>query len=391
MKKILLHTAILLTLIFSITNVVAQNKTASTIKWSLLASLPQPVKGQTSGLAGAFTGAGGQTMWIAGGANFSNGLPWEGGTKILHDTIFFFHRKGQHAALLPQRKRLPFAVAYGVSIPIQNGVACLGGQTNTGLSEKAFIAKLTDGIANLTIENLPDLPTGVANAAGTVAGNKIYIAGGETATGVVSSFLCLDLSAAQSRWKKLADLPQAVSHTMLVAQSYKNETALYLIGGRRKERSGISEFFAAVYRYNIKTDTWESCASLPYPLSAHTGVTNGTQQILVLGGDKGLVFGKVEKALVAIEKETDAAKKAQLIKEKNEWQHTHPGFSREILVYNTDKDIWENAGSLPFPTPVTTQAFTWGKDIVLPSGEIKAGVRSPDIRIGKITDHVKKK
>jgi len=391
MKKILLHTAILLTLIFPESTIVAQNKASFTINWSLLASLPQPVKAQTAGLAGAFTGASGKTIWIAGGANFSNGLPWEGGTKILHDTIFFFHRKGQHAALLPQRNRLPFAVAYGVSIPMQKGVACIGGQTNTGFSEKAFIAKLTDDAANLTIENLPDLPTGVANAAGTVAGNKIYIAGGETVTGVVSSFLCLDLSTTQPRWKKLADLPQAVSHTMLVAQSYKNETALYLIGGRRKERSGISEFFATVYRYNSKADTWESCAPLPYPISAHTGVTHGTQQILVLGGDKGLVFGKVEKALVAIEKETDAAKKAQLIKEKNEWQNTHPGFSREILLYNTDKDTWETAGSLPFPTPVTTQAFTWGKDIILPSGEIKAGVRSPAIWIGKITDHVKKK
>lgn len=390
MKKIHFYTAILLILIFSESKLVAQRKTTFTINWSLLASLPQSAKTQTAGLAGAFVGVNGHTMWMAGGANFSNGLPWEGGTKILHDSIFVFQRKGQHAVCLPQRNRLPFAVAYGVSIPLQNEVACIGGQTNTGFSAKAFMARLTDGSPSLIIKNLPDLPTGVVNAAGACTANKIYIAGGETATGVVSSFLCLDLSAAVPQWKKLADLPKAVSHAMLVTQSYKNQTALYLIGGRRKAPSGISEFFASVYRYNIDTDTWESCASLPYPLSAHTGVANGTRHILVLGGDKGLVFGKVEKALVAIEKETDAPKKALLIKEKNEWQNTHPGFSREILLYNTETDTWKNTGSLPFPTPVTTQAFSWGNDIVLPSGEIKAGVRSPDIWIGKITHHVKK-
>lgn len=391
MKKIHFYTAILLILIFSESKLVAQHKTAFTINWSLLASLPQPAKAQTAGLAGAFVGVSGHTMWMAGGANFSNGLPWEGGTKILHDSIFIFQRKGQHAVLLPQRNRLPFAVAYGVSIPLQNGVACIGGQTNTGFSAKALMVGLTDGSPSLIIKNLPDLPTGVANAAGACIGNKIYIAGGETATGVVSSLLCLDLSAAVPQWKKLADLPQAVSHSMLVAQHDQSQTALYLIGGRRKEQSGISKFFATVYRYNIQTDKWDTCASLPYPLSAHTGVANGTGHILVLGGDKGLVFAKVEKAMVAIEKETDAGKKALLIKEKNEWQNTHPGFSREILCYHTETDTWENVGSLPFPTPVTTQALTWGNEIVLPSGEIKAGVRSPDIWIGKITHHAKKK
>lgn len=391
MKKIFLHTATLLILITSSIALAAQSKDPVSISWSLLGSLPRPDHAQSAGLAGAFVGVCGPYLWVAGGANFSNGLPWEGGTKVLHDTVFYFHRNGQKAALVLQRSLLPFAVAYGTSIRVLNGTACIGGQTTTGFSEKCFLAKLSDQSGSLEFESLPDLPYGLANAAGAFAGNRLFVAGGENENGVVSSLLTLDLSVDTPQWKKLADIPHAVSHTLLLAQSYRNKTYLYLVGGRRKDASGISELYTNVYRYSIDADKWEPCASLPYALSAHTGVTYGTENILVLGGDKGVVFGKVEKALAAIEKEIDPASKANLIKEKNELQNTHPGFSREILQYDTEKDIWKKTGSLPFPTPVTTQAINWGIDIVLPSGEIKAGVRTPDIWIGKMARQGMKK
>lgn len=391
MKKIFFHTATLLTLISSSVTLAAQGKDPVSINWSLLGTLPQPANGQHAGLAGAFIGACGPYLWIAGGANFSNGLPWEGGTKVLHDTVFYFHRNSQQAVLLPQRSRLPFAVAYGTSIRVPNAVACIGGQTATGFSEKAFLAKLSEQTGSLVLEDLPDLPYGLANAAGALAGNRLFVAGGENEKGVASSLLMLDLSADKPAWKTLADLPHAVSHTLLVAQTYRNKTYLYLVGGRRKDVSGISELYATVYRYVIDADKWELCAPLPYPLSAHTGLACGSENIFVLGGDKGVVFGKVERALAAIEKESDPVIKARLIKEKNELQNTHPGFSREILQYDTETDVWNRAGDLPFPTPVTTQAINWGIDIVLPSGEIKAGVRTPDIWIGRIAGQVKKK
>ncbi len=391
MKKIFFHTATLLILIASSITLAAQSKDPVSINWSLLGSLPRPDNGQSAGLAGAFVGVCGPYLWVAGGANFSNGLPWEGGNKVLHDSVFYFHRNGQKASLVTQRSRLPFAVAYGTGIRMLNGTACIGGQTATGFSEKSFLAKLSDQPGSLVFESLPDLPYGLANAAGVFTGNRLFVAGGENENGVVGSLLTLDLTSDDPQWKKLADLPHAVSHALLVAQSYRNKTYLYLVGGRRKDVSGISELYANVYRYSIDADKWESCASLPYALSAHTGVTYGSDHILVLGGDRGSVFGKVEKALAAIEKETDPVIKARLIKEKNELQNTHPGFSREILQYDTEADVWKKAGVLPFPTPVTTQAINWGIDIVLPSGEIKAGVRTPDIWIGRMASQDMKK
>lgn len=259
MKKIFFHTATFLILISSSITLAAQSKDPVSINWSLLGTLPRPTNGQHAGLAGAFVGACGPYMWIAGGANFSNGLPWEGGTKVLHDTVFYFQRNSQQAVLLPQRSRLPFAVAYGTSIRVPNGVACIGGQTATGFSEKVFLATLAEQSGLLVFEHLPDLPSGLANAAGAFAGNRLFVAGGENEKGVVSSLLTLDLASDTPQWKKLADIPHTVSHSLLVAQAYRNKTYLYLIGGRRKDISGISELYAAVYRYSIEADKWELC------------------------------------------------------------------------------------------------------------------------------------
>jgi len=57
---------------------------------------------------------------------------------------------------------------------------------------------------------------------------------------------------------------------------------------------------------------------------------------------------------------------------------------QEILTYNTEKDIWEVFGKLPYGTPVTTLAFKWGQELLIPGGEIKAGVRSPYILMANL-------
>ncbi|MEI9806629.1 MAG: hypothetical protein WDO16_01410 [Bacteroidota bacterium] len=49
----------------------------------------------------------------------------------------------------------------------------------------------------------------------------------------------------------------------------------------------------------------------------------------------------------------------------------HPGFSKDVYLYNTITDVWTNSGKIPFETPVTTTAVKWGKDIFIPSGEVR--------------------
>jgi N-acetylneuraminic acid mutarotase len=70
-----------------------------------------------------------------------------------------------------------------------------------------------------------------------------------------------------------------------------------------------------------------------------------------------------------------------LIDAKNKLQVNHPGFGRAVWRYDLKSDEWKRMGDLPSNGPVTTTAVVWGDMIILPSGEVKAGVRTPEILV----------
>ena len=63
----------------------AASEPESIIHWGELAPIPNKV-----GLAGMFAGMHENQLIAAGGANFPDAPPWQGGTKIWHDEIFLF-------------------------------------------------------------------------------------------------------------------------------------------------------------------------------------------------------------------------------------------------------------------------------------------------------------
>ena len=57
----------------------------------------------------------------------------------------------------------------------------------------------------------------------------------------------------------------------------------------------------------------------------------------------------------------------------------HPGFAREVLAFDTRRETWRVAGQSPFPAQVTTIAVAHRDGIIIPSGEIKPGIRTPAV------------
>jgi N-acetylneuraminic acid mutarotase len=55
-----------------------------------------------------------------------------------------------------------------------------------------------------------------------------------------------------------------------------------------------------------------------------------------------------------------------------------------VLAYDIASNTWQSIGNIPYATAVTTTAVEWKDCFILPSGEIKAGVRSPHILAVKI-------
>ncbi len=368
-------------------NGIAQKNGLNKISWSVAASLPSAGTGKENpGVAGSIAGISGNTLIVAGGANFPDTMPWEGGKKVYHDAIYLFQKKsGTIAAGIISKQKLPQPVAYCANVTTPDGIIYLGGENQDGISDKVRRIRYDELTGKVTVSDLCPLPVPLTNLSAVYSNNNIYIAGGEYKDGASARFFSLNLSVPYTCWQTLPDIPKPVSHAVMAAQFNGDHNCIYLIGGRRKDTTGISEIYNSVYQFDLKTNQWIEKQSLPYRVSAATGIATGSSYILLFSGDKGGVFSRVEGLNAAISSEKDEARKQELIMQKNILLTSHPGFTKETLLYNTVTDTWTPADSLSFDGQVTTTAFKWGDDIIIPSGEIKAGVRTPHIIRGSVS------
>ena len=62
----------------------------------------------------------------------------------------------------------------------------------------------------------------------------------------------------------------------------------------------------------------------------------------------------------------------------------HPGFAGEILEFDPAAKSYRKVGLLPQPAPVTAPAIVWNNDLLILSGEVRAGVRSSKVWLGHV-------
>jgi cyclically-permuted mutarotase family protein len=363
----------------------AQQKQLKSVKWTIAANLPATAGQEKAlGFAGPVVGVYQQVLVVAGGANFPRGMPWTGGRKKYYDDVYVYGKKNGKTVLYKRSCKLPAAIAYAADCSTPRGIFYAGGENEGGISNKAWLLQWDARTENIIVKNLPDLPIALTNAAAIAKGDRVYLAGGETTAEACGRFFLLNLDREAAGWKELPAIPEPVSHSVLAVQSDGAHDCIYLAGGRKKNASGISDLYASLYAFDLEKNQWIQKKPLPYSLCAGTGIAVGAKYILLFGGDRGATFHKTEMLIAAINTEKDDVKKHELIQQKNQLQVSHPGFSRELLLYNTVTDEWNSIGSIPFEVPVTTTACWWGNGVVIPGGEIKAGVRTPQVLLGKI-------
>ena len=313
-----------------------------------LPSLPDPV-----GVAGPFAGVSGGALLVAGGANFPAGMPWEGGRKVWHDAVYAL---ASPTGAWDRAGALPAPRAYGVSITTERGVLCVGGSDSARHHPDAFLLNW-DG-ARLAVRRLPPLPVPLANACGAAAGAVVYVAGGETAPGAVeasSGFWSLDLDAPAAGWRPLPSWP-GPARTLAAAGA---QAGVFHLAGGVSLRAGpdgspVRTYLRDAYRYEPRTG-WRRLADLPHPAAAGPAPMPavGPSHLLLLGCDDGAHYGFDPPS-------------------------AHPGFNGAILAYHTITDTWTTFGTAA-ACRVTAPAVTWQGGIVVPSGEVRPGVRSPEI------------
>ncbi|MEZ0453992.1 hypothetical protein ABTW24_20540 [Sphingobacterium thalpophilum] len=346
------------------------------LEWHRSIDLPARQNGKAHiGLAGPIAGLAKDFLLIGGGANFPDLPPWEGGKKKIQKDVYIYAKDSAGLSLIGQDS-LPDAVAYSASLSVANGLCVIGGENTEGKTNACRLIRYD--VSNRKIETFvyPQLPFSLSNMGAVCLGNKLLVAGGERHDGVSDQVLQLDLEDLGSGWKKVGTLPYPVSHLQLLVDDMHH---LYVVGGRKGNRSAASTLYQGLLKSVDGGQRWLELTDIPFKAAAGTACVLPDHGLWLFSADRGTTFHRVETILSEAEKEPDTEKKQELIRAKNMLQANHPGFGREIWRYDLKSGRWSRAGDLPSNGPVTTTAVLWGDMLVLPSGEIKAGVRSAQI------------
>jgi len=378
-------------------NLILINTTMATdqndfFKWKSLPELPpEAQKDVQPGVAGAFSGIHNDALIIAGGANFPGPSPWNGGVKIWHDEIYVMTKTNDGFEWVDEQFTLPEPLGYGVSIVTDEGLICIGGNNDQKVSDKVFMLQWQPDTQSLNIVDYPALPVPLAFMAGAKVGQTIYVAGGEEkpGEGATKHFFSLDISKKGKdgfQWQTREAWPGPPRMVNLAASQSNGESdCFYLFSGRNVQPGRPTEFLTDTYEYNPLHDKWSRkkdialADSTKYCVMAAPVVTSGANHILIFGGDNGKIFRQLETLDSQIKLATDSIERKKLQQQKIEILETHPGFSQRISAYHTVTDAWTTLGDMPTGSHVTTNAFYWDSKIVIPSGEIKPGTRTPKI------------
>ena len=327
---------------------------AKEIQWMELPSIPD-----SEGFAGMFAGVSNGVLVCAGGANFKDKRPWEGGIKSWYDQIYYLENKDSEWKLA--KKKLPGSLAYGVSGTFAEKIWIVGGSDENGHFNKVLTLAFEKG--GIQIEaTYPNLPVPLANMTGAIVDGVFYILGGQqTPTGISENlFIWMDLKKPKQelKWETGKAFP-GKHRIQAVAASHQNE--FYLFSGfhlSENESGGLERsLLLDAYRFNPETDSWIRLNDLP------RGVAAAPSPAFSLGKSHILISGGLDENTLQF---TDPA--------------THPGFLDKMLAINTSTGEWVEMGEMPEGSSRVTAPTTFWEGLwVVPNGEKGPGVRSPNV------------
>lgn len=164
----------------------------------------------------------------------------------------------------------------------------------------------------------------------------------------------MDLAAKEPKWEEFEACPGG--RMLAVAASF--DGAFWMIGGvdlsTGKDGKADRRYLKDAYRYDLAKG-WKRVADLPrFVTAAPSPAPSDASGFDILGGD-------------------DAS-------QLNAAPNDHMGFPKTILRFDAKSEMWIDAGEVA-ASRVTVPCVRWENQWVIPSGEAKPGVRSPEVWI----------
>lgn len=324
---------------------------------SRLTAVQLPALGEI-GYAGLYAGVSNGVLIAAGGTNFPDAPPWKQGKKVWYDRIWVLEpgtEAWRDAGVLDRARAL------GASLTLPEGVLCIGGGDEKDVFADVFLLRYDSTTRAVTREDWPALPRPVMACSSAVAGGRVYVVGGHEQTaalagdGPLTEVWSIDPSDRAAGWRNEPSIPSAGRFLPVVAG---DEDHLYVLSGMARGHTpdGDASLHCTpqVWRLTLTTGRWDRLPDLPRANAAAPSpapIVDG--QILLLGGgvDDSNFGGPME---------------------------LRPGFPATVLAVDIATRAAREIGQVR-SSVVAASVAPWDGGHVVVSGEIKAGVRSPEV------------
>jgi N-acetylneuraminate epimerase len=223
-------------------------------------------------------------------------------------------------------------------------------------------------------ERFPEFPVAAKMTAAAKIGNTVY-AGLGTAG---SAWYAFDMSTPNAQWQALAPFPGEPRDN---ANAVVIGSSIYVFNGQGKVNLTDKKLvmFDTVWKYDTVAKRWSKVLTRsPLGGLASAAVTLDHENIVFFGGVNKTIFDTYfldyfDTATTA--KEQDEVNARYFNQRPEDYL-----FTAQVLSYNPAKNQWRNLGIDPTPVTIGAGVAVKGNKVSLIGGEIKPGLRSPNVK-----------
>lgn len=379
----------------------SQNKTCK-VSWQSLTKVSSENGNFAKGVSACFAGNINGCLLIAGGCNFPDIPAADGGKKIFYNDVYISHLKGDTIQKWERAGNLPVSTAYGVSVSLPYGMVCVGGVTPNGSTSAVYRLEYDSETGKVSTYSLPSLSYTIDNMAGALIDNTIYIVGGNVDKKPSSRMFALNLDDISAGWQELSAVPgNPRIQPVCAAVKKAGKMCLFIAGGFASATDNKdASLNTNAYCYEPQANRWtkiaEPCDADGQPISLGGGaaVSLGDSLMLCMGGVNKDIFLDALKREQALKKAVadHDQKTEKLLREKVKAYMNQPSewykFNKELLVYSPDKNEWTAFGSYEQSARAGATAIYLEDAFYLFGGELKPGIRTPEIWRGKVEQNL---
>lgn len=339
-----------------------------------VAGFPAAEPGYSLGVSACYAGQIGDYLVVAGGCNF----PEAGKPKKYYAGVYAA-RMDRAALQWRLVGFLPEAAAYGATVASGDSLLFIGGNNTEHALAAVYSVRLNSAGTDVSINRLADLPATADNMAVALAGNDVFVVGGnqngKPSNAVLRYQLGANLVNQATNSTSAVDLRiPGAPRVQPVAAAYNNR--LYVWGGFYADGEQ-SKVHTDGYVYDVNAKEWGALAA---PRSADGEEMTLSGGIAWADGDRLYATGGVNRTIFldAISGRYECVEKNDYLKQPIDWYR----FSGNLYVFDAVAGQW-------LTTTFANQALARAGAQVVPTtlgvyyigGELKPALRTPEIVI----------